>query len=160
MSFCHFSTNLHSQMGNNGSLVSLQSLQGNLSNLALRLAHEHLTGCSQHLLILTLDLNLGMETRRKCKRNVNTPWTLRLSELHNDIMESKGLYNIALKIFQPFATWRLRQPILWKLGMDITAAIFPQAYLSNASDWDWDTETGVDLVTLHIQSEGVEGDSV
>lgn len=44
--------------------------------------------------------------------------------------------------------------------MDFTAAIFPQAYLSNASDWDWDTETGVDLVTLHIQSEGVEGDSV
>lgn len=36
----------------------------------------------------------------------------------------------------------------------------PRAYLSNASDWDWDTVTGVDLVTLHIQGEGVEGDSV
>lgn len=52
-------------MGNNGSLVSLQSLQGNLSNLALRLAHEHLTRCSQHLLILALDLYLEMEMRRK-----------------------------------------------------------------------------------------------
>lgn len=104
MSSCHFSTNLHSQMGNNGSLVSLQSLQGNLSNLTLIFAHEHLTGCSQHLLILTLDLNLEMETRRRRKRNVNAPRTLRLSELHNDIIGSKRLYNIALKIFQPFAT--------------------------------------------------------
>lgn len=66
MSFCYVITNLHSQMGNNGSLVSLKSLQGNLSNLALGLAHEHLTSCSQHLLILTLDLNLEMEARRKC----------------------------------------------------------------------------------------------
>lgn len=58
MSFRIDITNLHSQMGNNSSLVSLQGLQGNLSNLALRLAHEHLTRCSQHLFILALDLYL------------------------------------------------------------------------------------------------------
>lgn len=45
-------------MGNDGSLVSLQCLQSNLSNLTLRLAHKHLTGGGQHLLVLTLDLNL------------------------------------------------------------------------------------------------------
>lgn len=48
-------------MGNDGSLVSLQCLQCNLSNLTLRLAHKHLTGGGQHLLVLTLDLNLEQE---------------------------------------------------------------------------------------------------
>lgn len=45
-------------MGNDGSLVSLQCLQSNLSNLTLRLAHKHLTGGGQHLFVLALDLNL------------------------------------------------------------------------------------------------------
>lgn len=45
-------------MGNDGSLVSLQGLQCNLSNLTLRLAHKHLTGSGQHLLVLALDFNL------------------------------------------------------------------------------------------------------
>lgn len=48
-------------MGNDGSLVSFQCLQSNLSNLTLRLAHKHLTGSGQHLLVLTLDLNLQQQ---------------------------------------------------------------------------------------------------
>lgn len=49
---------LHSQMGDDGSLVPLQRLQGDVSDLRLRLPHEHLAGCSQHLFILTLNLHL------------------------------------------------------------------------------------------------------
>lgn len=45
-------------MGNDCSLVSLQGLQCNLGNLTLRLAHKHLTGSGQHLLVLALDFNL------------------------------------------------------------------------------------------------------
>lgn len=48
-------------MGNDGSLVSLQCLQSNMRNLTLRLAHKHLTGGGQHLLVLTLDLNLQQQ---------------------------------------------------------------------------------------------------
>lgn len=79
-------------MGNNGSLVSLQSLQCNLSNLGLRLAHEHLAGGGQHLLILTLNLHLDSDGRKKVFNNVNgsqqrnnntTENTLYLLELHN-----------------------------------------------------------------------------
>lgn len=58
-------TNLHSQMGNDGSLVSLQRLECNVGNLSLRLAHKHLAGSGQHLLVLTLDLHLQKD-RRKC----------------------------------------------------------------------------------------------
>lgn len=52
-------------MGNDGSLVSLQCLQCNMRNLTLRLAHKHLTGGGQHLLVLTLDLNLQQEDEMK-----------------------------------------------------------------------------------------------
>ena len=34
-----------------------------------------------------------------------------------------------------------------------------KAYLCNASDRDRDAMTGVDFVTLHVQSQGVERDS-
>jgi len=53
-----FDPHLNSQVGDDGSLVSLQSLQSNLSDPSLRLPHEHLAGCSQHLFILTLDFHL------------------------------------------------------------------------------------------------------
>lgn len=52
-------------MGNDGSLVSLQCLKCNLGNLTLRLAHKHLAGGSQHLLVLTLDLHLQKDIRSK-----------------------------------------------------------------------------------------------
>ena len=34
----------------------------------------------------------------------------------------------------------------------------PLVYLCNASDRDWDTMASVDLVTLHVQGQGVQGD--
>lgn len=49
---------LHSEVGDDRPLVSLQRLQGDMSDFGLRLSHEHLAGCSQHLFILTLDLHL------------------------------------------------------------------------------------------------------
>lgn len=49
---------LHSHVGHDGALVALQRLQGDLANLALRLAQEHLAGGCQHLLVLPLDLHL------------------------------------------------------------------------------------------------------
>lgn len=57
-------------MGNDGSLVSLECLQCNMSNLTLRLAHEHLTGSSQHLLVLALDFNLQTTRDEKKKAYV------------------------------------------------------------------------------------------
>ena len=48
-------------MGDDGSLVPLQRLQGDVGDLTLRLAHEHLAGRGQHLLVLTLDLHLTVE---------------------------------------------------------------------------------------------------
>lgn len=62
-------SNLHSQMSNDGSLVPLQCLQCNHSNLSLRLAHEHLTGGGQHLLVLALDLHLETDRKRKCEES-------------------------------------------------------------------------------------------
>lgn len=60
-----YSTYLHSQVSDDGTLVPLQSLQGNVGNLPLGLPQEHLTGCSQHLLILALDLHLQGQTRNE-----------------------------------------------------------------------------------------------
>lgn len=37
--------------------------------------------------------------------------------------------------------------------------LFLQTYLSNASNRDGDTMSGVDFVTLHIQSQSVQRDS-
>lgn len=72
--FDHIShTNLHSQMGDDGSLMSLQGLQSNLSNLRLTLAHKHLTGSGQHLLVLALDLNLQQQEEMKTTRELNLP---------------------------------------------------------------------------------------
>ena len=56
-------------MGNYGSLVPLQCLQRNHGNLSLRLAHEHLTGGGQHLLVLALDLHLETDRKRKCEES-------------------------------------------------------------------------------------------
>lgn len=38
--------NLNSQVGDDGPLVTLQSLQGDLGNLSFGLPHKHLAGCS------------------------------------------------------------------------------------------------------------------
>lgn len=54
---------LNGQVGDDGPLVSLQRLQGDLSDLGLGLPHEHLAGRSQHLFILTLDLHLEENQR-------------------------------------------------------------------------------------------------
>ena len=40
------------------------------------------------------------------------------------------------------------------------SVLLSMSYLCNASDRDGDTMAGVDFVTLHIQSQGVECDSV
>lgn len=57
-----FNTNLHGQMSDDGSLMTLQRLQRNLGNLTLGFAHEHLTGSGQHLLVLALDFHLKIYT--------------------------------------------------------------------------------------------------
>lgn len=49
---------LHGHVSHDGALVALQRLQGDLADLALRLAQEHLAGGRQHLLVLPLDLHL------------------------------------------------------------------------------------------------------
>lgn len=55
-------------MGNDGSLVTLQCFQCDLGNLTLRLAHKHLAGGGQHLLVLALDLHLEKDRKRKCEQ--------------------------------------------------------------------------------------------
>ena len=50
---------LHCHRAHDRSLVTLQSLQSNLSYLVLCLAEKLLAGRQQHLLILTLDLDLN-----------------------------------------------------------------------------------------------------
>jgi len=47
-------------------LVSLQRLQGDVGDLSLRLAHEHLARRGQHLLVLTLDLHLTASEIKDC----------------------------------------------------------------------------------------------
>lgn len=60
---------LHGQVGNDGPLVAFQCLQRDLSDLRLRLSHEHLARCRQHLLVLTLDFHLHETvTHYYCKR--------------------------------------------------------------------------------------------
>lgn len=50
-------------MSNDGSLMALQRLERNLSNLCLGFTHEHLTGVSQHLLVLTLNFHLEKQQK-------------------------------------------------------------------------------------------------
>lgn len=92
-------------MGNNGSLVSLESLQGNMSDLTLGLAHEHLTRCGQHLLILALDLYLERKIREIVtfqKKKQQQAKHLGAVSASKQILDSKIFYNIAVKIFRPF----------------------------------------------------------
>lgn len=49
---------LHCHVRHDGALVALQGLQGDLGDLSLRLAQEHLASGCQHLLVLPLDLHL------------------------------------------------------------------------------------------------------
>lgn len=86
--------NLNSQVGDDGPLVTLQSLQGDLGNLSFGLPHKHLAGCSQHLFILTLNLHLmeiaGSFTDAQllsCSRNIETSpgptltWAIPVTEM-------------------------------------------------------------------------------
>lgn len=59
-------SHLNSQVGDDGPLVALQCLQGDLSDLRFRLPHEHLAGGGQHLLVLTLDLHLRVRRQLVC----------------------------------------------------------------------------------------------
>lgn len=69
---CYFEeTYLNSQVGDDGPLVALQSLQSDTRDFSLRLAHKHLAGCSQHLFVLTLDLHLWRTVTRLRHRTIS-----------------------------------------------------------------------------------------
>lgn len=55
---------LDSHRAHDCTLVSLQCDQGDVLNLSLSLAQELLASCQQHVLVLSLDLNLGNASDR------------------------------------------------------------------------------------------------